>query len=1070
MPSLAGGERGIEFAYGFAPYSRGAAHVRLLKQVRLHFQEGTSDKVYEIDLCEIAPGRCVVNYRFGRRGSRLREGSHTAAPVSQAEADRAFEALAASKRAKGYRDIAAGSTAAPPPSPSPRPSAAATAAARGARTPADFRAQAVLRRLQAGPRGGTWRIERAIWRAGELQIRTAVPTLIRLLGGGAMRDYCIVWALGRIGDDSAAEPLVNLWRAASTPDMVRRIAVEALRLLGSDAMRAEMARDLLDELPSDLRRAAASGNTDALLAALNRHVSGSEAARYEVLETLYQIDTPQVRPALLAFLRTAPLSQNYFQRLRHLFKAAEIRRDGEVFGLLAYRFAKERAGARTYGTRGRSAYGPVTRTYLQLRVWRTLRRLGALSDRDFVKMAVGTLLPFVDADAVPVRSVGRNHWDGFAPYWAFNHLLYGRSGRYKAQRNAKAWRCKPGYRPGDPEPAPHVREESFPALWTEQPGGLLHLLAESECAPVHGFAARALRACPQVLADLDNETLLLLLSRPYEVTAQLGCEIAARRHQPMAPDLPVVLAVASCASSAGRAQAHRWIEEGRGFYLIDGEFLFALCTNRHRDTREFALRMMRASSLPDAAARTLIGRLLASLLKLGSDDAARAQARDVAAILLQGLGQGPTSPLRSIATRAIFDLLRHPLVDVQELGASLLLQHESAVSALSNRDLDELLSTLLSSSFEPLRGLGVRLLGQLSDARLCEQQGLLRTLCTHPLSDLRSGSRPLIRRLATLQPASASALAHTLISVLLGAEPHEGVHAHVLALLREDLAPALQHIAMADVLHLSTAESTAGLELAGHLLCTHPQWADDLPTARIVGLAGVEVRAVREAAWLYFQRILPRLHSDPGELAQAVRIAESKWEDSREFAFRMLREEFGAKDYTAEILIGICDSVKPDVQALGRELITRHFNAENGPDYLLKLSQHPSTDLQLFATNYLESFAAGQVERLRALRLYFVSVLSRVNQARLAKRRVHDFLRAEAKKSAEAATVISEILSRVSATVAIGDRARAIETLLAIESQHPGIGTPIQRRPAPLREATERRVRKASSTEGRGAV
>ena len=121
--------------------------MRLLKQVRLHFQEGTSDKVYEIDLCEIAPGRCVVNYRFGRRGSRLREGSHTAAPVAQAEADRAFEALAASKRAKGYRDIAAGSSAAPAPSPSPRPSAAATAAVRGARTPADFRAQAVLRRL-----------------------------------------------------------------------------------------------------------------------------------------------------------------------------------------------------------------------------------------------------------------------------------------------------------------------------------------------------------------------------------------------------------------------------------------------------------------------------------------------------------------------------------------------------------------------------------------------------------------------------------------------------------------------------------------------------------------------------------------------------------------------------------------------------------------------------------------------------------------------------------------------------------------------------------------------------------
>ena len=166
--------------------------MRLLKQVRLYFQEGTSDKVYEIDLCEVAPGRCVVNYRFGRRGSRLREGSHTAAPVSHAEAERAFDALADSKRRKGYRDFDPGSSTAPA-----RPSAAArgataSAAARPARPPAEFRAQAVLRRLQAGPRGGRWPIERAIWRSGELGIRGAVPILLRMLGGGAMRDYCIV--------------------------------------------------------------------------------------------------------------------------------------------------------------------------------------------------------------------------------------------------------------------------------------------------------------------------------------------------------------------------------------------------------------------------------------------------------------------------------------------------------------------------------------------------------------------------------------------------------------------------------------------------------------------------------------------------------------------------------------------------------------------------------------------------------------------------------------------------------------------------------------------------------------
>ncbi|HNN97465.1 MAG TPA: hypothetical protein PKI03_34590, partial [Pseudomonadota bacterium] len=182
------------------------------------------------------------------------------------------------------------------------------------------------------------------------------------------------------------------------------------------------------------------------------------------------------------------------------------------------------------------------------------------------------------------------------------------------------------------------------------------------------------------------------------------------------------------------------------------------------------------------------------------------------------------------------------------------------------------------------------------------------------------------------------------------------------------------------------------------------------------------------------------------------------------------REEFSERDYTPAILVGICDSIKPDVQALGRELISRYFQSENGPEYLLKLSEHPSTDLQLFATNYLETYAGSQIDRLRALRHYFVSVLSRVNQARLAKARVHAFLRAEALKSAEAAAVVVEILTRVSATAAIGERARAIESLLAIAVVHPTIPLPISVRPPPRRDKTAASGGKGRAGEGRGAV
>src|SRR4051812_25310266 len=96
--------------------------MRLLNQVRLEFREGTSDKVYEVDLCEVGPGQFVVNFRYGRRGSALRDGSKTPAPVSQAKAQQLFDSLVAEKRGKGYQDIPGTTTpAAAVPTPAARP-------------------------------------------------------------------------------------------------------------------------------------------------------------------------------------------------------------------------------------------------------------------------------------------------------------------------------------------------------------------------------------------------------------------------------------------------------------------------------------------------------------------------------------------------------------------------------------------------------------------------------------------------------------------------------------------------------------------------------------------------------------------------------------------------------------------------------------------------------------------------------------------------------------------------------------------------------------------------------------
>ncbi|MCP4499923.1 MAG: hypothetical protein GY822_08170 [Deltaproteobacteria bacterium] len=117
----------------------------------------------------------------------------------------------------------------------------------------------------------------------------------------------------------------------------------------------------------------------------------------KVLDAISLVDTPITRPALLEILTDLPLRPPFFQRIRHVFKDAEAREDGELFGLLAFRFEKNAAMFRNNGWSGHSnvdgdwvntktelkkgdasrlAYSSRTRSYLRRRVWRTLRRIG----------------------------------------------------------------------------------------------------------------------------------------------------------------------------------------------------------------------------------------------------------------------------------------------------------------------------------------------------------------------------------------------------------------------------------------------------------------------------------------------------------------------------------------------------------------------------------------------------------------------------------------------------------------------------------------------------------------------
>lgn len=258
-------------------------------------------------------------------------------------------------------------------------------------------------------------------------------------------------------------------------------------------------------------------------------------------------------------------------------------------------------------------------------------------------------------------------------------------------------------------------------------------------------------------------------------------------------------------------------------------------------------------------------------------------------------------------------------------------------------------------------------------------------------------------------------------------------------MLCNELSGYLQNANKETALNLLYSNYAAAQNVGVVILEKYTQ-PSQLTIPQVIALGSHENLNVREWCWKFYENELPRIKY---EKEGAVKLLESKWDDTRSFAKNYFSEKFEEKDWDSDTLIALADSVKPDVEAFARTLITKYFQSENGEIYLQKLSQHPREKMQLFVTNYLERYASGDIERIQKLEFYFRSVLTRVNKGRIAKNRIFNFLLLEGRKSEEAARVVSNIISDISATAAIEDKARCIDILAQLKNVY-NIDTPLE--------------------------
>lgn len=1002
--------------------------MKLIKTVRLVRKQKDSVVHCDIELCLVAGAveGYLVNLRQGRMGEEWRDSTRTPQPVPLLDATRLFDRALEAKLAQGFTDPAA------PPGPVVPVNTPVNHAhtAPILLTEAD---RAVLQRLERGSWQAlsTPRRKRTIWRIGERRLRTAVPVLIEQIErGDPMQDYCIAWAIGRCGDRGAM-PAMHELHTRSKHEAVRRVALQAWLMLANDAERHAHAQALINAWPQGLQRAWADADHGALLTAACK-----DSALLEQLDQVVQAasDAPLARPLLLGALRAIELRGQAFAAVRHIYKMAEMRADGAVFGLLQRRFESTPHSSERYVQVGKryqlAAYGGVTRAYLLRRGWRTLRRLGAAGDPDFVPMALAMLVQYDDRDATkPYRrtggAIGRyGHWP------LFNHLLRANAGLSHSSTGLTWYEPQQALSDGG-------RHEAFPELWDRHPDALFSLLLRSAAEGVHAFAVRALRDNPVWCDALPAATLRDLLRSSYAVTTQFAFDTARRRFEPDAPDASWLLAFIESGLPEALQYALDWIARAPDVYAADTDLVVGMLVAPQPPVRKAAWLLCEAAlALPDGG-NSIVGALLDWL-----DDCADGRIALVGADLLHALA----SPLRAATAHAPYErllsLLRHQLAAVRVLACHWLLLHAEPASALPPSSL----AALLRDTEAEVRAMGVRLFGALPDHVLLAQTELIARFASAPDASVRQAVDGVIVRLGSLDPAFGAALLPALLDGLFRSETGAGMHANLLTWINGPLArqPGLDD---PDLLRRLLAARSKGAQLLGAALIDRFE-ARGFEVAEWAAFGCNQNAVVRQWAYAAF---LAHPHVVRANLEAALRLFDSRFDDTRAFATDFFARVCPAEDWTPLLLVSLCDHPEPTAQRFGRAMISIHLESADGVDLILKLSQHPSANMQQFVSAWLETAGAGDILRLRRLEPYFLTVLSQVNRGRVARQRVQGFLRDQAMLSPEIGAFVATLFARQVVTMAIGDKAHYIDSLRAIQARYPELPAVLTVQPPPTR-------------------
>lgn len=744
------------------------------------------------------------------------------------------------------------------------------------------------------------------------------------------------------------------------------------------------------------------------------------------------------------------------------------------------------------------AFSNKTRAWFLRRSTQTLLDALALEDHTYIKLAVGILLG-LDDDKHQSREGNKNHffydsktrsWDQtwtiypeYSEFPALFYLLNGNSKDFYLANSGTKWALDGGRNHRQQNTERLHREIPHSEKWDACPQAFIHLLVDAKADLVQNFALEKLKNhknYQQLAARLDQQLLRNLLKKKHLPTALFALEWTEKMFAGQMPDRDLVLDMLDSAHEAVRLKGHQWMRDNLAAFVSDTNFVFRLLTHPVADIRTETERSMPeiVPLLTPVQLEILTGKIIGFLLGLEPDKALQESIENVlentldlhpralellavtpgakqtgnihtdektttftqitvAAGVIDSLKSWAAPILSGLSFELIDLMLGHPVYPVAMFGAEMVTQ-----KANLNPDLapDETVNKLLRSKMKKLRQTGVELLEKSDLQSRLLRRGVLTKNLVNNYPDIRQSMRMLLGTVIENNPEFAQQMLGTCLHLLLRKEPLANVHEEIYGFILENLSAQLPDIERKTIFRLLNSEQIAANTLAAHLVQNFVT-AESLSVRNIIRLGEHEVLAVREVCRQMFNENAARMRY---ESADAVKLLESEWNDTRDFAFAYFKKEFGQNDWTSELMVSICDSVKPAVQVYGKSLIDQYLNPEDGPDFLMQISQHPRPEMQAYATKFLETYAAGKPDMLENLAFYCTTVLCQVNKSRAARDMVFQFLEKEALESEKSAPIVNEILTNVSLTSVVEDKEKYIGLMNNLKKKYPQLSSPLK--------------------------